>query len=311
MAQCPFAVLPELAAVIIKFLLKLPLVGPAVRAIFGAVLPSLLPDAGPCCPPTAWPKLDADDGRALNGWLTDLGGGLEGYVSAPKRPTGRAVIVVYDVFGLAGGGRLRTVCDALAEEGSLVIMPDLYGNGDSIDKHGGVRNIGSDETMGWIRSHAWGDLHAKLQIVTAYAARNGVRIEPPERNRLAIVGFCWGAWVAAKASAVGLVRIAVHVHPSWQIAPWIFGEPILDMAARIRTPSLIMPAGDDADEYRNGAYKAVIERNSGCPVRVVDFPEQRHGFVARGDPTDAAVMRDVNRAVVEMAAFIKQHVPPA
>jgi dienelactone hydrolase len=270
-----------------------------------------LEEVGCCCPPSAWPKLDADEGRALNGALTDLGSGLKGYVSVPKVPSGRAVIVVYDVYGLAGGGRLRTVCDTLAEEGFLALMPDLYGNGDSIDNHGGVSNIGSEETMGWIRSHAWGDLHAKLQITAAYAASHGVQTAPSDDNRVAIVGFCWGAWVAAKASATGLVRAAVHMHPSWQIAPWIFHEPILDVAARIRAPSLIMPAGDDPAEYRNGVYKAVIESNSGCPVSTVDFRRQRHGFVARGDPKDLLVMAAVNRAIIEMVAFLKAHVPEA
>lgn len=314
---CPFASMPELlydlVCLLVEYLVKVPLLGPAVRALLSAALPSLLPadDVGCCCPPTAWPKLDADEGRALNGALTDLGGGLQGYVSAPKVPSGRAVIVVYDIYGLAGGGRLRTVCDALAEEGFLAIMPDLFGKGDSVDDHGGLRNIGSEETMGWLRSHAWGDLHAKLQLTAAFAASRGVQTEPPEKNRVAIVGFCWGAWVAAKASATGLVRAAVHVHPSWQIAPWIFKEPVLDVAARIRAPSLIMPAGDDPSEYRDGTYKAVIESNSGCPVSMVDFRKQRHGFVARGDPTDAKVMRDVNRAVIETVAFLKAHVPEA
>jgi dienelactone hydrolase len=308
---------------LLKLVLALPVIGPFVHSLLAAVFPSLLEAAtggkakagDSCCPASAWPSLEADDARMLSGAVEELGNGLHGYVSAPKTPTGRAVIVVYDVFGLSGG-RMRTVCDVLAAEGFLVIMPDFFGDEDSIDKHGGLVNIGSDECVGWLKSHAWGDLQSKLRIALGFAASHGVPaanmlMQPPfNDNRVAIVGFCWGAWLAAKASGTGMIKAAVHVHPSWQISSWLFNEPEEAMAAKIRAATLLMPAGDDKDAYRDGTYAQIIEKNGGVTVALKDFPNQRHGFVIRGSPEDKAVMADVKVALTEMASFLHKHIKP-
>lgn len=307
MLCCPFSfcwMLPLLPA-LVRLLLPLPLVGPLLRALVGAVFPSLLDDARPagCCPKGAWPRLESDDDRVLSGETVPVGGGLSAYVSAPPAPTGRAVIVVHDVFGVKGG-RTRTICDVLAAEGFLTILPDFFGDGDSIDNHGGLVNIGSDECVAWLRAQAWAGIEPKLEAAAAYAAAAGAQ-------RVAIVGFCWGAWVAAKASGTGLVRAAVHVHPSWQISSWLHGEPEAEMAGRIRAHTLLMPAADDREAFRDGTYARLIERRGGPSVRLVPFPTMRHGFVTRGAASDPEVMAEVERALREAAAFLHSKLPPA
>ena len=102
----------------------------------------------------------------------------------------------------------------------------------------------------------------------------------------------------------------MHVHPSWQISSWLFNEPEVEMASRIRTHTLLMPARDDKDAYRDGTYARIIERNGGVPVTLVDFPRMRHGFVVRGLPSDPEVMADVQRAMREMCAFLHKALPP-
>jgi len=82
------------------------------------------------------------------------------------------------------------------------------------------------------------------------------------------------------------------------------------MASRIRTATLLMPAGDDKDAYRDGTYARIIQKNGGVPVELADFPRMRHGFILRGSASDPTVMEDVSKACREMASFLHKHVPP-
>lgn len=324
MVCCPFSlcwVLPFLPA-LVRLLCALPVVGPPLSSLVNRLFPSLLgaakPDAAGCCPPSAWPRLESDEGAALAGEEIDLPGGVRAYVCRPKLPTGTAVVVVHDVYGLAPGGRVRSLCDALAASGFLVLLPDLFGGGDNIGAHGGVAGLraGSEEAIGWMKSHAWGDVRHKLDACYGWLMAEGVpgqdsRLRPPHNvNRIGMVGFCWGGWVAAKASGTGRVACAVHAHPSWKISASLFDEPVESMAARIRVPTLLLPAADDADGYRDGSYARIVRQNGGVPVKAVEFPSMRHGFMTRGPADDPAVMAEVQRAMREAASFLREHLPP-
>jgi len=300
----------------VRLLCKLPIVGPLVTRVVSLVMPSLLPEGG-CCPPTAWPKLEADDARELSGEMVTLGGDLEAYVSRPKNPNGAGIVVVYDVFGISGG-RIRTVCDALAAKGFTVVMPDLYGEGDSIDGHGGLANIAGEESVAWLKSHSFASLQPKLDAACAFLAKEGVpaastKLQPPfNSNRIGVVGFCWGAWVAAKLSATGRVRAAVHCHPAWKIGPWIHGEAVEEFAPKIGVPTLFIPAGDDDDGFRDGTFAKLVQggKGRGKEVKTVDFPDMKHGWIPRGPPESAAVMKAVREALEATASFLTEQMPP-
>jgi len=77
-----------------------------------------------CCPPDAWPYATAPTDYAPLGTTSSLPNGCPIYTSAPTTNTTKAVIVLPEVFGWAG--RLKGICDSLANEGFLAIMPDCH-----------------------------------------------------------------------------------------------------------------------------------------------------------------------------------------
>lgn len=318
MVCCPFGswcLLVPFLPTLLKLVCKLPIIGPVISSIVAALFPSWSKesDVG-CCPASAWPKLESDAGREeLAGTVETFGPGVKGYVSRPKNPNGAGIVVIYDVFGL-NGGRIRTICDALAASGYVVAMPDVYGDEDTIDNHGGLEHIGSEACMAWLKAHDWASLRPKLEVCCSFLAKEGVpaanrKLQAPfNSNRIGMVGFCWGAWVAAKASATPYIKAAVHAHPSWNVGPWLHGEAITDVAGGIEVPTLLMPAADDDDAFRDGAFAQAIQKGRGTPVvKVVDFADMKHGFVPRGSPDSAAVMANVKKALEETVAFFDEH----
>mmetsp|Transcript_23623 Transcript_23623/g.74234 ORF Transcript_23623/g.74234 Transcript_23623/m.74234 type:complete len:90 (+) Transcript_23623:423-692(+) len=79
------------------------------------------------------------------------------------------------------------------------------------------------------------------------------------------------------------------------------------LAAEVKCPQLLMPAGGDADHYRDGTLTDIINAN-GFEGAAVDFPDMRHGWTIRGDATDPAVNRDVYAAMSAAKDFFIKHV---
>lgn len=73
-----------------------------------------------CCPAGSEPQLDTTyKGKGQDITYQDL----PLYVVGTGHT--KAVLVNYDIFG-PNGGRTKQVCDQLADEGYLVVMPDYY-----------------------------------------------------------------------------------------------------------------------------------------------------------------------------------------
>merc|ERR1712127_129233 len=59
------------------------------------------------------------------GEVVDLGSGLSIYTVGQGGPDTRTVVWNYDIMGF-NGGRTRQLCDQLASQGFLVILPDYF-----------------------------------------------------------------------------------------------------------------------------------------------------------------------------------------
>lgn len=82
-------------------------------------------EAGSCCPSGSWPALQPPEDykpRGMDEFLEDL----PVYVAGQPGP--KAVVVLPEIFGFAG--RLKGICDTLADEGYFVVMVDSF-RGDS------------------------------------------------------------------------------------------------------------------------------------------------------------------------------------
>lgn len=192
------------------------------------------------------------------------------------------------MFGWAG--RLKGICDTLAAEGYFVVMPDC---------HRGTTAAGKPDFGAWVNTFSWeSHIKADFEKIFAFLEGKGAR-------SVGAIGFCWGAWAHCKASANGFgLKCGVGPHPSTRLEGMMGGSEA-EMMAAVAMPVLLMPAGDDpANLKQGGELTALVEAKGG---RSHEFPEMKHGWVSRGDVTDPAAKRDVEAALAEAVAFFKAH----
>ena len=71
---------------------------------------------------------------------------------------------------------------------------------------------------------------------------------------------------------------------------------------------MLLPAGNDADDYRpGGAIWDTLLASSPHSELVDDFKDMTHGWSVRGDIADPQVERDVQKAVNHMVGFFNKH----
>lgn len=261
-----------------------------------------------CCPSGSWPALTEDTQRTLNGKEHTIASGTNCYsvppaAAASGKPKKRAVVVVYDIYGFSGG-RIKSVCDQIAkEDGYHVIMPDLFGNNQSIDDHGG---FGSDDGMEFLRQHTMEKLLSTLDgVLDHLQTQVGV-----EKEHISALGFCWGVWVVFGMSKANMISAGAGCHPSLQIGEILF-EPkqmVNDQAKNVTCPILLCPAGNDPDFVKeNGSVQTIITKDKGLTCDICHFPDMVHGWVPRGDASDEKVARDVKAAISEVTSFFSKH----
>ena len=100
-------------------------------------------------------------------------------------------------------------------------------------------------------------------------------------------------------SAAGMIKVGASCHPSLGIGPLLFGESIADQTAAVNCPILLCPAGNDPADVKAGGQVETALKKRDIPVKIRAFPEMKHGWVPRGDATDAAIARDVKEALKE------------
>lgn len=256
-----------------------------------------------CCPEGSLPGLVEDTSRTLSGSVETLGqeGGSELTVYITKPPTTAplrgGILVVYDVFGFSGG-RIKGVCDQLASEGFLVIMPDVY-NGTEIVEQGG---FGSESGTAFLKSHSWSKLEPELDLCIKYLNDN-------EISNIGAIGFCWGAYPVFKLGAKAAIKAACSCHPSLIVGKMLFGETEESQAKAVKCPIMLMPASNDPQEnYGETGDVTRGVRAAGFECKTLTFADMQHGWVPRGDAkNDLAVRRDVAQALGFAVAFFKSH----
>ena len=207
--------------------------------------------AAPCCPPGSHGPL-APDSETLKGWW-EKRLELDCYFSGEKDAPKVVILVFADVFG-AMSGRHRRICDEMATAipGSLICLPDLF--------HG--EPICPDYFQHWFPI-------TRLRLSLSYILyriryRSGWDVLGPQIEALAssfqaprcCFGFCFGGYLAAKASSTGLFSAAVGFHPSLlvgklQCSP--HREADADLAQNAKCPIFMLPAqNDDAAATRSG-----------------------------------------------------------
>lgn len=263
-----------------------------------------------CCPDGSHGYLAADGNN--NGTIESVPGAspeVEFYGTG-NRESATAVIIIPDVFGW-NAGRTRNIADYLAQIHGYCVVPKVLQpafeggtDGDALPENFDFATRMA-EVGPWVKALEWdGNLRARVMSMLKHTIDGGAK-------KIGILGFCWGGWVCAKVLAdpemPPEMSCAVSAHPSVINLEERHEGNLLELASKIKKPFLLMPAQNDPDGYRPGGdfYEALkaVQPNS----EIVDFPDMKHGWVPRSDLTDAAVKRDVERAVNLTVEYFAKH----
>lgn len=263
----------------------------------------------PCCPSGSHGPLPPDD-QDLKGWW-EKKADVDCYFSGKKEDPKMIILGFADVFG-AMSGRHRRVCDELAEAipGSLVCLPDLF-HGDPVCQD----FAGYQWPKLWLQLsifrivyriryyHNWEKLGPKIQ---ALANTFG------ERSALFCFGFCFGGYLAVKASSTGLFRGVVGFHPSLivgrlQCSPHSQGGA--DLANAARCPHLMLPASNDDAAVKPGGEFMNLVTAAYPSSRSVCYENMVHGWMTRAvddpvipQPAGVETVRESHASAVKLAA---------
>lgn len=168
--------------------------------------------AAPCCPSGSHGPLAPDDVE-LTGY-SEKCANLDCYFTGQKDKPTMVILAFADVFGPLSG-KHRRVCDemAAAVPGSLVCLPDLFDGQPICEDFLGSMfpmlrlKLSLPQMIYRIRySYGWDKLGPKIQALVEYFQESSVK--------LCCFGFCFGGYLAVKASSTGAFSGVVGFHPS-------------------------------------------------------------------------------------------------
>jgi len=247
-----------------------------------------------CCPEASWPSLDT--GYTATG-TQEKRNGYDLYTVGSGT---KAIVVIPDVFGI-DSGRTKAICDQLADRGYLVVLPDLF--------------KGQPLTMDEMHAGKFGEWAARFPFETVLRPILVDDIIPwlkQEKGvtKVGLAGFCFGSWVVFHVSAIaGAVDCGVNFHPSLRLEEMCWQGSTDGLAQNVTCPQLLLSAGNDPESVREGGSVIAIlqEKPFGKDCAVKDFPDMAHGWVNRGDLSDANCYRDIGLAIQIAIAFFDKH----
>jgi carboxymethylenebutenolidase len=123
-------------------------------------------------------ELGAADGARISAWRAD-----------PAGPPRGAIVIAQEIFGV--NGHVRDVCDGYAADGYVAIAPALF------DRY--APNVDLGYTPDDIAKGR--ELKAKAGIDAALADVAAARDAVASAGKSAVIGYCWGGYVAWMAAA--------------------------------------------------------------------------------------------------------------
>jgi carboxymethylenebutenolidase len=125
-----------------------------------------------------WIELSAADGARVSA-----------YVAQPAGAPRGGVVIAQEIFGV--NSHIRGVCDGYAAEGYRTIAPALF---DRYQKGVDIGYSTDDIAKGR-------ELKAKAGIDNALADVSAARDALPGAGKIAVIGYCWGGYVAWMAAS--------------------------------------------------------------------------------------------------------------
>lgn len=267
---------------------------------------------GACCPPGAFPQLEPPKDYKPAGKFITYGNKTRAYVTGDPQ-WGSGIIVMHDVYG-AESGYHAGVCDAFARGGYYVVMIDFY------EFVGGVDNYWSkgdtDGGATFLKKFSWDFCKAKIEDTLKH-------LEELKIDRIGSLGFCWGAWIVARATATfpDKIKAGVWYHPSlWVDAKLFGGEDEKAITEKINVPTYFAPSQDEKRDFWDYKIGMKILQDKGVPTEYTEFSRMHHGWMTRGaggmgisfiqaggSEMDVTTSQDVNRGICVGLGFFAKY----
>ena len=184
-----------------------------------------------------------------------------GYLAEPAVPSGRAVVVLQEIFGVTR--KIRSYCDLFARAGYTALAPDLFWRFEP----------------GMELTYTESDLAKGLDLVNRFSDPDGLKdidasialLRARGARKVGVVGFCMGGKLVGLVAATGSADAAVSYYG-------VGLEKHLDQLAAARCPLQMHFGGKDGylPEKARAAIEAALDERSRRNVYV--YPEADHGF---------------------------------
>lgn len=193
------------------------------------------------------------------------GGSFRAYLAKPEQGSGPGIVLLQEIFGV--NAYIRDVADHYAEEGYVVLAPDLFWRlepGVELDERRFDKAMALYERF---------DIAQAVADIAATVA--ALRARPECAGKIGALGFCLGGALAYLAAAEAGVDCAVGYYG-------VGIERRLDLAPRITCPLVLHFAANDKF-VPEAAREQVRAAFAGRPeMEIYVYPGVDHGFARRG-----------------------------
>ena len=197
-------------------------------------------------------------------------GRFAAYLSLPASGKGPGLVLAQEIFGV--NATMREVADYYAEEGYVVLVPDLFWR-----QSPGVQLGYSPED--WQQAFGfYQGFDEAAGVQDLQASLDALRAQPEFAGQAGVLGFCLGGKLAYLAACRTDAAVAIGYYG-------VGIEKALDEADRIKGRLLLHVAENDSF-CPPEARQAILERLGGRPgVELYVYPGVEHAFARRGgDP---------------------------
>jgi carboxymethylenebutenolidase len=193
------------------------------------------------------------------------GGTFKAYMATPDTGSGPGIVLLQEIFGI--NQYMRDVADSYAEEGYVVLAPDLFWRQEP--------DIELDETQFEKAFALYGkfDVPKSVEDITATVA--ALRALPSCQGKIGALGFCLGGKLAYLAAAHSGVDCAVSYYG-------VAIDEQLDLAARIACPLVLQFAAQDKFVPAAAVEKIRAAFAGRDDVEIHVYPGVDHGFARHG-----------------------------
>jgi len=213
------------------------------------------------------------------------------YMVGPEG-TGKAIIIIYDIFGYFP--QTLQGADILAEAvQTRVLMPDfLKGKPFPVDKFPPKGKTEEAELQLFFATTA------NPVLTLPYITAVGEQLKKEGVSKVGVLGFCWGGKLSILSGHQEWPDAVAAIHPAMLSA----GD-----ADALKVPLGLFPTQDEPIEEYEKMIKAISDKPWASKNVYKVYPTQIHGFAAaRGDLTDPEVKAQYEDVYGRTATFFKE-----